>query len=483
MGSTYPSFGGAAARQCMRCGAPLAPNQSQCARCGAYSSVPQSQQPGMFQQGPGFGASGSSWNSQSPQTPQQFPPTNGGSAIGWGPVGQGSEQNNLFAQSGQLSSPSQPLQPGLFPPSPGYGQPGQSAFNNPNQSALNNSFGSFRQVPNTSLPNQSAVNNSFGSFQQIPNTSLPNSSLGLFPPNSNPPSLNTFFTPTQQNNYSASPVGMQNGLVQRNWQGFQASQQRNNRGGEDDEDNDDKRTHPLVIVLIAVLSLALIGGGLGAWHVLQSNNGLANASGTPVPVVTPSVTPLFSDSFQNNNNGWDTTQPAGASISISGGKMVLESDNNELFEELLPNGKAYSDLRIDVNADLTKGAQGNGYGIYIRGALGTDGALDTYYRFEVYGDGTFAVYKGVVNDSGSEANDTIKKDTVNPAISIASYINHLTVIAKGSQMTFEVNGTTVTTFSDNTYKGGSIALFVSNVPGVAKGAQTTFTNLAVFPVS
>ena len=50
-------------------------------------------------------------------------------------------------------------------------------------------------------------------------------------------------------------------------------------------------------------------------------------------------------------------------------------------------------------------------------------------------------------------------------------------------MTFQINGVTVYTFSDNSYKSGSVALFVSNVSGVKAGAQATFQNLAIFPTS
>jgi hypothetical protein len=74
-------------------------------------------------------------------------------------------------------------------------------------------------------------------------------------------------------------------------------------------------------------------------------------------------------------------------------------------------------------------------------------------------------------------------ETANSAILFAGQTNHLTVIAKGSQMSFLVNGVQVYTFSNDSYKSGSIALFVSNVQNVAAGAEATFTNLAVFPAS
>jgi hypothetical protein len=473
MSSIYPSLGGAAARQCIYCSAPLAPNESQCSRCGTYNQLPpQGQQFGTFQPGVSSGTPGLSWGSQPAQSPQQFPQTgneswlsNTGSTVGWGPAGQASAQpqSNLFAGQNQQPMPSQQLPQGLFPPF-GTGQlgQGQPGFSNPNQSPLNNSFASFQQNPN-----QSSLNSSFASFQQNPDQS----------------SFNSFFSTTQQNNHGTSRAGtgLLNGQVQRNWQAYQLNQSGNDN--EDEDEDKKKRPNVLAIVGIIMLVLALVGGGtFGAFYFLRHSSSTNNTVVTPT-IVTPSTTPLFSDSFQNNANGWDLTQPTGASISLSGGKLLLESDNNKLFQELLPGGKTWGDLRVDVDANLTKGDQANGYGIYIRGALAADGSLGTYYRFEAYGDGTFAVYMGVQNADGTTQSNTLKAKAVSNAILYAGQTNHLTVIAKGPQMTFLINNVIVTTFTDDSYKSGAIALFVSNVSGVKPGAQATFTHLAIFPPS
>ena len=50
-------------------------------------------------------------------------------------------------------------------------------------------------------------------------------------------------------------------------------------------------------------------------------------------------------------------------------------------------------------------------------------------------------------------------------------------------MELSVNGVSVYTLNDSSYKGGEVALFVSNLPNVAPGAQAIFTHLAIFPVS
>jgi hypothetical protein len=543
MSSMYPSSGGVTARPCMRCGAPLASNESQCSRCGLYNPLPQQgRQFGMLHQGNGSGSAEPSWGSQVAQTPPLFPPAgNGGSAASLGPTGQGGgwSQNKLFAGPNQQfagpnqqPSPSRQLPQGLFPPSPSTGQlgqgQGQMTLNNPNQSALSNSFAPFPQNPNQSAlnnsyapspqnPNQPALNNPFSSFPQNPNQSMLsnpnrsalNNSFASFPQNPNQPmlsnpnqsALNNPFTPfqqnpnqsslgnsifnnaTQQNSYGASPsgTGMLNG-PQRNWQAYQANKQSQNSEDEDEEPK--KRPSAFALVGIIVLVLLVIGGGAyGAFYFLRHNSSSNNTTNTSSSVVTPNVTPLFSDTFQNNSNGWDLTSPTGASSSIANGQLVLEDHNNKLFQELVPGGKTFNDLRVDVDADLTKGDQPNGYGIYIRGALNADGILGTYYCFEIYGDGIFAFFKGAQNADGSASRLPLKPETASNAILFAGQTNHLTAIAQGTQMTFQINGTTVYTFSDDSYKGGSVALFVSNVPGAKPGAQAVFERLAIFPPS
>lgn len=452
MSSMYPSFGGAAVRTCMRCGSPLAPNESQCSRCGTYNALPQGQQFGMFQQGAqggGPGTAGLSWGNQSPQS--QFPQTGNGawpgatdtSTSAWGSTGQagGWPQNSLFGGQDQQAASSRPNM---------FGSPNGSGFSGQNQSSLNNSFSNFQQYPG-----QSAPNNSFNTFQQNPNQS----------------SLNTFFNSTAQQNSYGSSVQNRPAWMAR-------------PDEEDDDDDGKKRPGAGVVILIVVLLVALIGGGgFGGYYWWTHRHPTTTAGPTiPAGVQTPSITPLFSDSFQNNNAGWDKTSADGAKVTLAGdGKLVLESDNNKLFPELLPGGKTFGDLRVDVDAGLTSGDIGNGYGVYIRAASTQNSPLGLYYRFEVYGDGSFVIYKGTQDANGNSQSTALKLSPPNDAIAHEGKLNHLTIIAKGQQLSFIINNTTVSTFTDNSYKSGTVALFVSNVQKVPAGAQATFEHLAIFP--
>ena len=471
MSSMYPSFGGAPSRPCTRCGTPLTINETQCSRCGTYNPLPQGQQFGMFPQGAQgggpVGPSGPLWGGQQPPSPPYQQPGNGGwpgpgnqdaSAPAWGSgggqqAGGGWQQNNLFGGQDQSFPPAQPQQNNLFGSFNGSGFSGQNST----------PYSNFQPNPNQSAFNGSGFQQNGSGFQQ----------------SAERPSVNSFFQATQQNGYGgSSPMAPDRPAWMK-------------RPGDDDADDGGKgKNRPsagVVVVIIILLVVVLGGGGYGGyyfWH--HRNDGAVSTTTATGPViVTPGTTPLFSDTFKNNSNGWSTTPPTGGKVTLAGnGKLILESDNNSLLPELLPGGKTFGDARVDVDAGLTSGDKGNGYGVYIRASSAGNSNLGLYYRFEVYGDGSFVIYKGSLDPTGKLASNSLSQSLQpSDAIARAGTLNHLTIIAKGQTMTFIVNNTAVAKFSDSGYKSGTVALFVSNVQKVPAGAQATFEHLAIFPAS
>jgi hypothetical protein len=237
-----------------------------------------------------------------------------------------------------------------------------------------------------------------------------------------------------------------------------------------------------LIILMLGLLVVIAGGAFAGYIFLNNQNQNSNTTTVPTRVTTPSVKPLFSDAFNDDKNGWDlSSTPGKFSVKIGGGSMVLEDNEHRLFMEVVP-GNNLVDFRLDIDASLSKGDP-NGYGVFIRGALGPDGNLDTYYRFELYGDGTYAIFKGSLDANGNTQSNKVHDYTASSAILKGGHINHITIIAKGSSMTFMVNGQALYTYVDNNYKSGSVALFVSNLPTLPAGAQATFSQLAIFPAT
>jgi hypothetical protein len=384
---------------------------------------------GEVQPVPGQGTSGLSWGAQSQfqQTGQNaWSDSNTGGTGGW-------PQNNLFAdqrQQAQQPMPARQFQQNIFGSPPGAG------FADPHQSELRSSFANFQQNPAQSAQN-------------------------------------AFLTAPQQSGYQrpAPWSTAHNPQVRPAWT------QREN----EDEGRQRKGPGVGVVLVIVVLLVALLGGGAFAGYKVLSRNNAANTSNTPA-VVTPSTSPLFRDTFQQNTANWDLAAPAGAMITLVGGKMVMESDNNKLYQEPFPGGKAYGDFRLDIDAGLTGGDPKNGYGVYVRGASAQNDPLGLFYRFEIYGDGYFYIYKGSLDANGNlQVQSIAQSQQPGDAINLKGQMNHLTIIAKGPKLTWIVNGTTIANLIDNSYKSGTMALFVSNVAKVPAGAQATFQNLAIFP--
>jgi hypothetical protein len=288
--------------------------------------------------------------------------------------------------------------------------------------------------------------------------------------------FNSYYAGPQQNAYYSPPSATSEGYSSGTLNGYSPA-------GYDRPPHKKDRPKVGLIIGILLLVIALVGGAFAGFFYLQSHNQNSTATNaTPTVIITPSVRSLFSDSFAKNNAGWDlTSSPGKFSVKVGGGSMVLEDDDNKLLWEILP-GKSFTDFRLDVNALLSKGDPNNGYGVFIRGASSQAGDLGTYYRFELYGDGTYAIFKGSLDTNGHLQNSKVQGYTADDAIAKAGKVNHLTIIAKGPSMTLMVNGQTLYTYTDSTYKSGSVALFVSNLPSLPPGAQVTFTNLAIFPV-
>ncbi len=207
------------------------------------------------------------------------------------------------------------------------------------------------------------------------------------------------------------------------------------------------------------------------------------ASPTPVAYPLPKGTPLFSDSFSTDANGWNLqSSPGNYAVSLSSGTLTMEIDKNQLLWELLPGERTYGDFTLTVNAVLDRGDQNNGYGIYIRGAANATSDLATYYRFELYGDGSYAIFKGATDANGTSTTTKIVDYTLNAAIKKQGGTNQIMIIAKGAALSFIVNGQLLKTITDHSYTSGSVALFISNLPQAKPGIQVQFSRFAIYPL-
>ncbi len=257
-------------------------------------------------------------------------------------------------------------------------------------------------------------------------------------------------------------------------------------GRKEDRSQDKTRAALLyfVITLLAVFVLAFVGlRGAGVTPTMLEQALLHTPPPHKITYAPPKGTPLFADPLINDTSGWNLqSSPGDYLVAVSSNGLTLESDQHRLLWELLPGERSYSNFTLIVNAALTKGDQNNGYGVYIRGTANEESDLATYYRLELYGDGSYAIFKGVVGASGAASAIKIAGYTLNPAIQKAGKVNHIMIVAKGALLELIVNGKMVKSIDDASYGAGSIALFVSNLPEASGGAQAQFSQLEIFPV-
>jgi serine/threonine protein kinase len=235
----------------------------------------------------------------------------------------------------------------------------------------------------------------------------------------------------------------------------------------------------LIVSAVLLVFLAIAGTAGYQYVSMLQHAGTQNLSCLPT---TQNL--LLGDCFQDNNNTnhWDlSSQPNQYSANISNGSLILEDDNNKLLPETI---RAYpytfTDFKLEVDADLSQGDPINGYGVMIRGALDNLGRFKTYYRFELFGNGQYAISKGISLPDGTNSDMTLVDFTPNSAIHPQGSINHISITAKGSYLTLAVNGVTVQSITDGSYNSGNIALFVANVTNAAPMAQVTFSKLGIY---
>jgi len=196
----------------------------------------------------------------------------------------------------------------------------------------------------------------------------------------------------------------------------------------------------------------------------------------------PKGTPLFADNFSNDASGWNLqSSPTNYTVTLGNSVLGLKVEKHNLLWELLPGERTFSNFTLTVRAVLSQGDQNNGYGVYIRGTSDQETDLATYYRFELYGDGSYAIFKGTSISGGNSIATKMVDYTLNPAIKKSGEVNQIMIIAKGPALSFIVNGQLLKAITDTSFSSGSIAFFVSNLPQAKPGAQAQFSQFAIYP--
>ena len=466
MSSTYPMYGNVPGQPCKRCGMPLPSNQVRCPRCGFDMPLGQSNPPSLAggllsNQTPpgmtpspnsmaGFPSTGQNWQVSNPNSFQGIP--------GPGP----NTQNEQNIQPPSLPGIGQRAQPTSLSGVPGVGNPYARPQSFPGIAGRNAQASS---LPSTPAPGQNMGPASFSGVAGAGNSVSQSASLADMarPEQRNTPS--SFNNVNQPQPPGATATDTAVGKTRRKGKG---------------------RTILLTLLLVLMVIVAATAG----YVLLTSIPAGKAANPQPTHVMNPypslKVQPLFGDFFRDNSNHWDLDSQTGKyTVKIGGGNLTLQDANNTVLSESLPTSQSFANFKLLVDAEQVSGNAKNGYGVYIRAAANQQGMLTTYYRLELYGDGTYAIFKGTLDANGNPNPNDVKIVSYTPdaAVHKEGTVNHITVVANGSSITFIANNQPLYAFSDSTYSSGSIALFVSNPQGVPAGVVAHFSKLAVFPLS
>ncbi len=199
------------------------------------------------------------------------------------------------------------------------------------------------------------------------------------------------------------------------------------------------------------------------WSSLLLLVGLIACSGAPALTALP-----YTDTFDDPSRGWKTVNDPAIQIQYEDGALHFQIAELDQIAWSTPKDKRFSDFILDVDATQVEGPDDNGYGVIVRYVDDRN-----FYRMDISGDGYFDVLK-------YKAGKWMKLQDWTPAAAIktGAATNHLQVIAKGNQFTFNVNGQTAATLTDDEFKQGNIGLTAGALFDHA-GVHIAFDNLNV----
>src|SRR6266567_7259383 len=110
-----------------------------------------------------------------------------------------------------------------------------------------------------------------------------------------------------------------------------------------------------------------------------------------MPTVDSQQTPqtLFFEDFSGHGKGWYFSDRGGYTRTFANGALILQSTNQKMLVESLPETKTYDNFTITTTFMLYTGDGNDSVGLYLRG----DSNLDHDYRLDIYGDATYGLSK------------------------------------------------------------------------------------------
>jgi hypothetical protein len=176
---------------------------------------------------------------------------------------------------------------------------------------------------------------------------------------------------------------------------------------------------------------------------------------------------LFEDDFGDDRSGWLEAADAESSQGYRNGQFFFDVRAADLIVWDNAGGN-FQDLALEIEARQVSGDPENSCGVLFRYV--DEG---NFYRFDLGGDGYFAVYK-LERGEWSSLVDWQASVHVRPQ----GEINYIEVVCQGPVMTFYVNGQELTSVEDSSFERGDVGLFASTFTG--PNVEVEFDNLEIW---
>ena len=174
----------------------------------------------------------------------------------------------------------------------------------------------------------------------------------------------------------------------------------------------------------------------------------------------------FSDNFDAPGD-WRTISDADVEVAYAdGGLSIQVSVINRAVWTVA--GRKFKDGAVSVSARPVAGPDDNAYGLVVRHVDDQN-----FYRFEISGDGYFAIQV----PQGAFNWEFLVDWTESPAIKQGQESNRLKVECRGASMVFYVNDVELTRVEDDRYKEGDVGLIAGTF--YTPGARVLFDDFQV----
>jgi hypothetical protein len=228
-----------------------------------------------------------------------------------------------------------------------------------------------------------------------------------------------------------------------------------------------KRTSLVVLICVAVMILALVGGSL-LWLLRDDSlppgritKATPDATATGVPTwvptqITPPAESFFYDTFVNNSHGWSLSGDSGYFRLLVDNMLILANINsNTTLVESVPASTTLDNYLVSIDFTINQGDAHDSTGLYLRG----DSNLDHDYRVDINGDGTIDIAKEWLDSNQIPQVTMLFPPQRASDLHPLGTQNTLTIIMINDTITVLINNLAVTTVSDSSYTNGQIALF------------------------